>query len=54
MKHTYYLNCTISNWSADNVRLPLYSSDIKNNDLGYLESLYTLYSPKACGRITSI
>ncbi|MDE7222105.1 MAG: hypothetical protein K2N40_02455 [Ureaplasma sp.] len=40
MKHTYYLNCTIYNWSADNLRSPLYSSDIKSNDLEYLESLY--------------
>lgn len=41
MKNTYYLNCTIFDWSADNMRLPLYSSDIKSNDLAYLESLYS-------------
>ncbi len=46
MKHTYYLNCTIFDWSADNVRLPLYSSNIKSNDLEYLEGLYNQVKTK--------
>ncbi len=51
MKNTYYLNCTIFDWSADNVRLPLYSSDIKSYNLEFLESLYyQVQAPEVIGK----
>ena len=51
MKNTYYLNCTIFDWSADNMRLPLYSSEIKNTDLTYLENLYNqVNAPEVIGK----
>lgn len=50
MKNTYYLNCTIFDWSADNMRLPLYSSEIKSTNLTYIESLYNqVQAPEGIG-----